>query len=169
VKCVQKGLDDIGAKRATRTAIFCVQMSWSVDPCGHPGSKTRFRCHPCTGGPKACVDNGTLLRHTQYVHMNTKRAHILLPEDLLREIDALVGPRGRSSFLVETAREEVRRQKLLRFLKNEDPDWKSEHHPELAEGAASWVRKLRTESEGRGATRKKPNRARAKSSTRRAY
>ena len=57
--------------------------------------------------------------------MNTKRAHVLLPEDLLREIDALVGPRGRSSFLVETARQEVRRQKLMHFLENKDPAWKN--------------------------------------------
>ena len=88
--------------------------------------------------------------------MNTKRAHVLLPEDLLREIDALVGPRGRSSFLVETARREVRRQKLLHFLEGEDePAWKSKDHPELAGGAASWVRKLRTESEGRRTAQRK--------------
>ena len=77
------------------------------------------------------------------MHTNTKRAHVLLPEDLVREIDALVGPRGRSSFLVETAREEVRRQKLLRFLKSEDPAWKSEDHPELAGGASAWGRKAK--------------------------
>jgi hypothetical protein len=75
------------------------------------------------------------------------RAHILLPEDLIREIDALVGPRGRSSFLVETARNEVRRQKLLRFLDTKKPAWHDQDHPELAEGAAKWVRALRAESE----------------------
>ena len=100
--------------------------------------------------------------------MNTKRAHVLLPEDLLREIAALVGPRGRSSFLVETARQEVRRQKLLRFLKSEERAWKSEDHPELAGGAASWVRQLRTESESHGASQHKPKKpARGQGSTRR--
>ena len=84
--------------------------------------------------------------------MNTKRAHVLLPEDLIREIDALVGPRGRSSFLVETARHEVRRQKLLHFLENEEPAWKSANHPELAEGAAEWVRQIRKESDSRAGT-----------------
>jgi hypothetical protein len=88
--------------------------------------------------------------------MNTKRAHVLLPEDLLREIDALVGPRGRSSFLVETARNEVRRQKLIQFLDRSEPAWKDTDHPELAEGAAAWVRKLRTESEATGASRQRP-------------
>jgi hypothetical protein len=88
--------------------------------------------------------------------MNTKRAHVLLPEDLLREIDALVGPRGRSSFLVETARQEVRRQKLMHFLENKDPAWKNSDTHELAEDAAAWVRRLRTESEARGASQHKP-------------
>jgi hypothetical protein len=79
--------------------------------------------------------------------MSTRRAHVLLPEDLLREIDALVGPRGRSSFLVETARNEVRRHKLLQFLEGKNPAWKDADHPELANGSASWVRKLRAENE----------------------
>lgn len=90
--------------------------------------------------------------------MNARRAHIFLPEDLLREIDALVGPRGRSSFLVETARSEVRRQKLLRFLEDtEQPGWDESKHPEMAGGSAGWVRQLRAESDARktSAARKK--------------
>jgi metal-responsive CopG/Arc/MetJ family transcriptional regulator len=95
--------------------------------------------------------------------MSTKRARVLLPEELLREIDALVGPRGRSSFLVETARNEVRRQKLLQLLENESPGGKNagcKHHPELNRGAAAWVRKLRTESEARRTPRKRTSRKR---------
>jgi metal-responsive CopG/Arc/MetJ family transcriptional regulator len=72
--------------------------------------------------------------------MPTKRAHVLLPDNLLREIDSLVGPRGRSAFLVETARSEVRRQKLLKFLEGKgpaarQPAWSDTDHPELAAGA----------------------------------
>lgn len=77
----------------------------------------------------------------------SQRAHIFLPEDLLREIDALVGPRGRSAFLAETARNEVRRLRLLRFLESKKPSWLSADHPELAKGAAAWVRTIRRESE----------------------
>src|SRR5881398_2144835 len=33
--------------------------------------------------------------------MGTRRTHVLLPEDLIREIDELLGPRGRSAFVVE--------------------------------------------------------------------
>lgn len=79
--------------------------------------------------------------------MKVKRAHILLPQDLVKEIDAIVGPRGRSAFLVETAREAVRRRKLLRFLESDTPAWKEADHPELAQGAEMWVRGLRQESE----------------------
>ncbi len=81
--------------------------------------------------------------------MKTKRAHILLPQDLVREIDAIVGPRGRSAFLVETAREAVRRKKLLQFLESDVPAWKDADHPELAQGAEVWVGDLREENEGR--------------------
>jgi hypothetical protein len=78
---------------------------------------------------------------------STLRAHIMIPADLLREIDAIVGPRGRTAFLLETAREEVRRRKLLHFLESKGPTWKAASHPE--EDSAMWVRKLRGESESR--------------------
>jgi hypothetical protein len=67
---------------------------------------------------------------------------------LLREIDELVGPRGRSAFLLETAREELKRRKLLRFLENNEPAWRDSDHPELRDSAA-WVRDLRAENETR--------------------
>lgn len=78
---------------------------------------------------------------------STQRAHIIIPSDLLDEIDALVGPRGRSAFLLETAREEIRRRKLLSFLESQDPAWKESARPQEDSGA--WVRKLRSENERR--------------------
>jgi hypothetical protein len=57
-----------------------------------------------------------------------------MPDDLLREIDAIAGSRGRSAFLVETAREAVKRRKLLAFLESDEVAWKDEDHPELANG-----------------------------------
>jgi hypothetical protein len=59
-------------------------------------------------------------------------------------------PAGRSAFLVETARSQVRRQKLLQFLESKDSAWKEKDHPDLAEGASAWVRRLRAESDARG-------------------
>lgn len=78
--------------------------------------------------------------------MATQRAHVVLPAKLLQEIDALVGPRGRSAFLVETAERELKRRRLLAFLESNEPAWKEEDHPEIAAvGAAKWVHDLRHE------------------------
>ena len=75
-----------------------------------------------------------------------KRAHVILPDDLLADVDALVGPRGRSAFLTEVVREAVNRTRLLQFLNSKEPIWKDEDHPELAQGSEAWVRQLRDES-----------------------
>jgi len=79
----------------------------------------------------------------------SRRTHILLPEDLLREIDKIAGSRGRSAFLVDSAREAVQRYKLLSLLESDTPTWKDEDHLELAKGSAAWVRKLRRQNEER--------------------
>lgn len=106
---------------------------------------------------------GTLVGTYTGRHMathRTKRTHILLPKDLAREIDAIAGRRGRSAFLVETAREAVRRSKLLGFLES-DAGWKDAEHPELAQGAGNWVRKVRQESEARGLKKRNTKRSKA--------
>ncbi len=81
--------------------------------------------------------------------MGSQRAHIVLPDELVDEIDSLVGPRGRSAFLVDTARAELRRRRLLAFLQNPEPAWKDKDHPELRGGTGAWVKKIRRESEAR--------------------
>ena len=75
--------------------------------------------------------------------MSQKRAHIVVPETLLADIDSLVGKRGRSAFLTEVLDREVRRRKLLRALESPDAIWKDADHPELQGGAAAWVESLR--------------------------
>jgi hypothetical protein len=72
---------------------------------------------------------------------------VILPEQLLADIDALVGQRRRSAFLVEVLEAEVHRRRLLRILGDAQPAWKSEDHPELAEGSAAWVRRMRDQDE----------------------
>ena len=86
--------------------------------------------------------------------MGTQRTHIVLPQQLIDDIDALVGPRGRSAFLVETAQAEVRRRRLLEFLHSPEPAWRDEDHPELAEkGTAVWVREMRQQSDAHSRVR----------------
>ena len=45
--------------------------------------------------------------------MLRKRAHVILPADLLAEVDRLVGERGRSAFLSDLVRREIQRRNLL--------------------------------------------------------
>lgn len=86
--------------------------------------------------------------------MKSKRAHVLLPQDLIKEIDSIVGPRRRSAFLVETARDAVRRTKLLRFLEQDAPSGRDKDPAETSDSAARWVRQLRRESDRRLSPRK---------------
>ena len=82
--------------------------------------------------------------------MGAVRAPVVLPEELVAEIDSLVGPRGRSAFLVETAQAEVRRRLLLAFLRDPEPAWKDEDHPELVRlGTAEYVHQMRRETSPR--------------------
>jgi len=79
--------------------------------------------------------------------MSTKGVHIVLPADLVKEIDEIAGSRGRSAFLVDLARREIKRRRLLRMFERDEPIWKDEDHPELQLGAEEWVRQMRQESE----------------------
>ena len=80
--------------------------------------------------------------------MNTKRTHVVIPEQLVKDIDSLVGARQRSSFLTQAAEKELMRLRQLKALDEVVP-WKDKDHPELKQGAAKWVRKLRQETERR--------------------
>ena len=94
--------------------------------------------------------NKRCVAHLEWdIAMGIQRAHIVLPEELIQEIDSLVGPRGRSAFLVETARAELRRRRLLSFFRDEKPAWQSQDHPEIGSNAAAWVKRLRKDNEKR--------------------
>ena len=79
------------------------------------------------------------------------RAHVVLPDDLVEEIDRLVGKRRRSAFIAEAARDRVRREGLLLALKETAGILKAEDHPEWADSrkVAAWVRKQRRQNDRR--------------------
>ena len=81
--------------------------------------------------------------------MSHRRAHIVIPEDLAAEIDEVAGKRGRSRFLIESARREISRHRMIRAIAQAAGAWKDEDHPELRRGAARHVAKLRREAERR--------------------
>ncbi len=79
----------------------------------------------------------------------SRRAHVILPADLVADIDKLVGKRCRSAFLTEVASDEIQRRQQRNALRKSAGAWKNEDHPELKDGAAAWVIKIRGESEER--------------------
>lgn len=81
--------------------------------------------------------------------MNTKRTHIVIPEQLVARIDIIVGKRGRSKFLTQAAEKELMRLRQLQALEAAAGCWKDKDHPELKHGAANWVDKLRRQDEER--------------------
>jgi leucyl aminopeptidase (aminopeptidase T) len=83
--------------------------------------------------------------------MATKcKAHLVFPEDLLQAIDKLVGKRGRSKFVVEAAKKELRRVQFLQALQEAAGSWKDADHPDLKrKGTYQWVREQREINEKR--------------------
>jgi hypothetical protein len=73
----------------------------------------------------------------------SRRAHVILPVDVVADIDKLVGKRGRSAFLTEIAQREIKLRRQREVLRETAGAWKSEDHPELAKGAAAWVQQVR--------------------------
>jgi Arc/MetJ-type ribon-helix-helix transcriptional regulator len=78
-----------------------------------------------------------------------KRTHVVIPEQLVQEIDTLVGSRQRSSFLTEAAKEKLTRLRQLAALDAVKGAWKDNDHPELKQGSVKWVKKLRQETDRR--------------------
>lgn len=81
----------------------------------------------------------------------TVRAHVVVPEELIREVDELVGARKRSEFFVEAARDKMRRLRLAAAAERAAgslagvaiPEW------ENSEAAATWVSRSRCSDDGR--------------------
>ena len=79
------------------------------------------------------------------------RTHIVMPKELLAEVDKLVGPRKRSAFVAQAAAEKLTRLRLKKAARNvagslanrDIAGWES------SEGAASWVHGLRVEADER--------------------
>ena len=77
------------------------------------------------------------------------RAHVIVEEEILKDIDRLVGKKKRSSFISNAAKKELQRLNQLSVLRRLKGAWKDEDHTELQgrDGTYKWVRKLRQEDE----------------------
>ena len=77
-----------------------------------------------------------------------RRTHVVLSDQLVKDIDTLVGSRQRSIFITQAAEKELMRRRQLQAL-NQLVPWNQKDHPELKQGAARYVRKLRREYDRR--------------------
>jgi len=59
------------------------------------------------------------------------RTNVILPDELLKEVDRIVGPRRRSAFIAEAVRERLARLKFLKALEQAAGAWSDESHPDL--------------------------------------
>ena len=78
-----------------------------------------------------------------------KRTHVVVPEELVEEIDRLSGKRKRSWFITKAITREIKRLNYLNAVKETAGAWDDKDHPEFKKGLESWVRSLRDEDEKR--------------------
>jgi metal-responsive CopG/Arc/MetJ family transcriptional regulator len=75
------------------------------------------------------------------------RTNLLLPADLLEEVDHFAGPRGRSRYVAEALRSRIRRDRMQEVVREtagvldlaDYPEWST------SERVVEWVRRLRAE------------------------
>ncbi len=73
------------------------------------------------------------------------RTHMVLPDDLIKSIDSLVGRGKRTRFVQEAIREKLRRETLVAALEATAGVLAKDDHPEwdTTEKVAAWVRETR--------------------------
>ena len=62
--------------------------------------------------------------------MKTK-THLVLPLEILEEVDQIAGKKKRSLFIAEATREKLEREQFLRTLDETKGAWNDKNHPEL--------------------------------------
>lgn len=79
--------------------------------------------------------------------MALARTNVTLPEELLREVDELAGPRGRSQFVAEAVTAKVKRERLRRALDAARGSWIGTSSYMTPDEAYRWVRSMREEDD----------------------
>ena len=76
---------------------------------------------------------------------------IKIPEELARELDRLAGAekKTRTAYVVDLLWRDVRRHQQRAQLHRSAGAWHPADHPELAEGAAAYVDRIRAETDPR--------------------
>jgi hypothetical protein len=77
------------------------------------------------------------------------RTHIVIPDEMIKEIDEFVGPRGRSEFFAAAAEAQLRRLRLVRAINKVAGSLKDADIPgwETPESSVAWVMRQREEAD----------------------
>ncbi len=76
-------------------------------------------------------------------------SRVVLPSGLISAIDAAVGRRGRSRFILQAAERELKRLAQAKALRAAAGSWADQDHSELRKGSAAWVNRIRSEGKRR--------------------
>jgi hypothetical protein len=93
-----------------------------------------------------------LTAHTEIVYCShmAVRTNLLLPEDLVMEVDHFAGPRGRSRYVTEALRARIKRDRMREVVEQTAGAWRG--HPDFptSDAVVAWVRDLRAEESSPG-------------------
>ena len=59
------------------------------------------------------------------------KAHLVIPKEILEEVDHIAGKRGRSLYIAEAAQEKLERERFLKLLEETKGAWGDSRHPDL--------------------------------------
>ncbi len=77
--------------------------------------------------------------------MALARTNLTLPEELMREVDELAGPRGRSRYVAEAVAQRVKRDRLGKAIRDSAGVMKGKPGAMTPEEVIRWVASLRSE------------------------
>jgi hypothetical protein len=81
--------------------------------------------------------------------MASRQTIIKIPAELAQELDRLAGAKRRSAYATNVLWRDVRRAQQRAALRASSGAWRAKDHPELAEGGAAYVARIRRERDER--------------------
>lgn len=122
-------------------------------PTGRPADRVRGLLGSLESGIPELAQNhrAYILESLKNARMKavTRRTHVALPSGVISAIDAAVGRRGRSRFILQATGRELKRLAQAMALRSAAGSWADRDHPELRKGSAAWVNRIRSEGERR--------------------
>jgi metal-responsive CopG/Arc/MetJ family transcriptional regulator len=84
----------------------------------------------------------------------SRRTNLLLPEELVAEVDRIAGPRGRSRYVADAVQARLRRDRLREVVEQTAGSLGAADYPQWStpEKVVAWVRARRAEVTGPGVT-----------------